>query len=126
MSEKVAEGRPRKKSLRCVCPAGFVWAVVALSSVGGPHYQRSRPAPVRPAVNVCEARWRATLRDLKSDQALLGPRHGERTGRVRSFFRSFWKQPARSARPRKADGRPLANGAAGRTGLDILDVGATV
>ena len=49
--------------------------------MGGPHYQRSRPAQAaRPAVNVCEARSRATLRDLKSDQALLGARHGERTG----------------------------------------------
>jgi hypothetical protein len=76
---------------------------------------------VRPAVNVCEARWRATLRDLKSDQALPGARHSERTGRVRRSFRSRWQRPSGSSRcarrgPRKAAGEPLANGAAGRIG----------
>ena len=100
------------------------WAAPTISG-------RGQPQAVRPAVNVCEARWRATLRDLKSDQTLLVPTR--RADRPRPELlplalatRPFRKQPARSARPRKADGRPLANGAAGRTGLDILDVGATV
>jgi len=63
---------------------------------------------------------RARLRDLKLDQQLLYVPH-TKNGEPRpvhltpALVKAFRDQPARPTRPRRGDGGPLANGAAGRS-----------
>ena len=73
---------------------------------------------------------KARVRDLKLDQALLyvpDTKNGEPrpVHLTPALVKAFRQQPPRLARPRKADGRPLANGAAGRSrrdaGVPFLD-----
>jgi integrase len=72
---------------------------------------------------------KARLRDLKLDQALLYIPDTKNGSRARCICRRCWcrrsAQPARLARPRKAAGKPLANGTAGRSrrdaGVPFLD-----
>ena len=95
MSEKVAEGRPKKIAQVCLPgglrlsrrkPCGSAMGYVS----GSPHYQRSRPAP-RSAVGG-QRLWgplAGTLRDLSSQPGTpLGDRYKERTGRASGVARS--------------------------------------